>query len=94
MYLGTHKNKRRSERQISVSRPAGGIVSGRKGGNKMKNLYLHIRVSAEEKALINRKRGHKTVSEYIRGLVYGDVPEDGLKSALRKYIENMKELEK
>ena len=26
-------------------------------------------------------------SEYIRGLVYSDVPEEGLKSALRKYIE-------
>ena len=59
-----------------------------------KTKYIHIRVSDEEKALINRKRGQKTVSEYIRGLVYSDVPEEGLKSALRKYIENMKELER
>jgi hypothetical protein len=51
-------------------------------------------VSDEEKALINRKRGHKNISTYMLDLVYSDVPEEGLKSALRKYIENMKELEK
>ena len=59
-----------------------------------KTNYVHIRVSDEEKALINRKRGHKSISTYMLDLVYGDVPEEGLKSALRKYIENMKELEK
>lgn len=60
----------------------------------MKNLYLHIRVSAEEKALINRKRGHKTVSEYIRCLVYGDADEQSLNFALRKYITEMEALKK
>lgn len=59
-----------------------------------KTNYVHIRVSDEEKALINRKRGHKTVSEYIRGLVYSDVPEEGLRKAIQKYVDNMKELEK
>ena len=59
-----------------------------------KTNYVHIRVSEEEKALINRKRGHKNISSYLLDLVYSDVPEEGLKSALRKYIENMKELEK
>lgn len=58
-----------------------------------KTNYVHIRVSDEEKALINRKRGHRTVSAYILGLVYGDVPDDSLKVALRKYIAEMKELE-
>lgn len=59
-----------------------------------KTNYIHIRVSDEEKALINRKRGHKNISTYMLDLVYSDVPEEGLKSALRKYIESMKELEK
>ena len=54
-----------------------------------KNNYIHIRVSDEEKALINRKRGHKTVSAYMLGLVYGDT-EDALKRALRDYAKKMK----
>ena len=58
-----------------------------------KTNHIHIRVSDEEKALINRKRGHKSISTYMLDLVYGDVPEDGLKSALRKYIADMQKLE-
>lgn len=54
-----------------------------------KTNYIHIRVSDEEKALINRKRGHKTVSAYMLGLVYGDT-EDALKRALRDYAKKMK----
>lgn len=54
-----------------------------------KTNYIHIRVSDEEKALINRKRGHKTVSAYMLGLVYGDT-EDALKRALRDYVKKMK----
>lgn len=51
--------------------------------------HIHIRVSDEEKNLINRKRGNKTVSAYLLGLVYGDTPEDGLRKALRTYIDSM-----
>ena len=54
-----------------------------------KTNYIHIRVSDEEKALINRKRGHKTVSAYMLGLVYGDT-EDALRRALRDYAKKMK----
>lgn len=54
-----------------------------------KTNYIHIRVSDEEKALINRKRGLKTVSAYMIGLVYGDT-EDALKRALRDYVKKMK----
>ena len=59
-----------------------------------KTNYIHIRVSDEEKSLINRKRGHKSISTYILDLVYGDVPEEGLRKAIQKYVDNMKELEK
>lgn len=59
-----------------------------------KTNYIHIRVSDEEKALINRKRGHKSISTYMLDLVYGDVPEEGLRKAIQKYVDNMKELEK
>jgi len=59
-----------------------------------KTNYIHIRVSDEEKALINRKRGHKNISTYILDLVYSDVPEEGLRKAIQKYVDNMKELEK
>ena len=59
-----------------------------------KTNYVHIRVSEEEKALINRKRGHKSISTYILDLVYSDVPEEGLRKAIQKYVDNMKELEK
>ena len=59
-----------------------------------KTNYVHIRVSDEEKALINRKRGHKSISTYILDLVYSDVPEEGLRKAIQKYVDNMKELEK
>ena len=59
-----------------------------------KTNYVHIRVSDEEKALINRKRGHKNISTYILDLVYSDVPEEGLRKAIQKYVDNMKELEK
>ena len=59
-----------------------------------KTNYIHIRVSDEEKKLINRKRGNKTVSAYLLGLVYGDIPEEGLRKALRTYIESMEGLEK
>jgi thiamine biosynthesis lipoprotein ApbE len=51
-------------------------------------------VSDEEKALINRKRGHKNISTYILDLVYSDAPEEGLRKAIQKYVDNMKELEK
>lgn len=54
-----------------------------------KTNYIHIRVSDEDKALINRKRGHKTVSAYMLGLVYGDT-EDALRRALREYAKKMK----
>jgi len=59
-----------------------------------KTNYVHIRVSDEEKALIDRKRGHKNISTYILDLVYSDVPEEGLRKAIQKYVDNMKELEK
>ena len=59
-----------------------------------KTNYVHIRVSDEEKALINRKRGHKNISTYMLDLVYSDVPEEGLRKAIQKYVDNMKELEK
>jgi len=59
-----------------------------------KTNYIHIRVSDEEKALINRKRGHKNISTYMLDLVYSDVPEEGLRKAIQKYVDNMKELEK
>lgn len=59
-----------------------------------KTNYIHIRVSDEEKSLINRKRGHKSISTYILDLVYSDVPEEGLRKAIQKYVDNMKELEK
>jgi hypothetical protein len=59
-----------------------------------KTNYIHIRVSDEEKALINRKRGHKSISTYMLDLVYSDVPEEGLRKAIQKYVDNMKELEK
>lgn len=58
----------------------------------MKNKFIHIRVSDEEKALINRKRGHKTVSAYMLGLVYGDT-EDALRRALREYAKKMEALD-
>jgi len=61
---------------------------------KKKINHIHIRVSDEEKALINRKRGHKNTSAYILDLVYSDVPEEGLRKAIQKYVDNMKELEK
>ena len=59
-----------------------------------KTNYIHIRVSDEEKALINRKKGHKNISTYMLDLVYSDVPEEGLRKAIQKYVDNMKELEK
>ena len=59
-----------------------------------KTNHIHIRVSDEEKALINRKRGHKSISTYMLDLVYSDVPEEGLRKAIQKYVDNMKELEK
>lgn len=59
-----------------------------------KTNYIHIRVSDEEKSLINRKRGHKSISTYILDLVYSDVQEEGLRKAIQKYVDNMKELEK
>lgn len=58
----------------------------------MKNKFIHIRVSDEEKALINRKRGHKTVSAYMLGLVYGDT-EDAFRRALREYAKKMEALD-
>ena len=57
-----------------------------------KTKYIHIRVSDEEKALINRKRGHKTVSAYMLGLVYGDT-EDAFRRALREYAKKMEALD-
>jgi len=58
----------------------------------MKDKFIHIRVSDEEKALINRKRGHKTVSAYLLGLVYGDT-EDAFHRALREYVKRMEALD-
>lgn len=57
-----------------------------------KTNYIHIRVSDEEKALINRKRGHKTISAYMLGLVYGDT-EDAFRRALREYVNKMEALD-
>ena len=51
----------------------------KKKGEKMKDKFLHIRISQEEKEELLKFLGRKNLSEYVLNLIRDDIKNDMLK---------------
>lgn len=51
----------------------------------MKTEYLHIRISQEQKELIERLKGNRTVSEYILKLVADHDKNTAIEQAIQEH---------